>query len=352
MAQTISGFYGAVTAPGEAGRFHRLAPPRVERAGMFPATSAATRTITLGAGTCLVCGIRFNESATAAIALPANSSGAIRYDVIGYRFTWTSTGGTVALFSRQGTSTALPVLDRRPGVVYEFPLVGVIVRSGITTIATSDIFDMRARGGFGGGPWTVDNTTFMNGLDIPQGAYLKIGASTYQAWTVDGLGNTSFLLVSSSSGPWQTFTPTLRAGGNAVNMGVTTGRIIAGQYQVLDGTCRVKIQLVPGSSGYNFGSGPFSIDLPVLAAASPLDQWGEGRLYTTVGDGAYQWIIKGLIRRDIGQRVNLYAVTAGNDDRLLPAGAAIGGGPGLGIPYIANVYSEPRAITFSAEYLI
>lgn len=90
----------------------------------------------------------------------------------------------------------------------------------------------------------------------------------------------------------------------------------------------------------------------MLAAASPLDQWGDGRLYTVLAyDGAMNWPIKGLIRRDIGQRVNLYTPTAGNDTRLLPEGASTAAGR-AGIPYIANVYSESEAITFSAEYLI
>lgn len=352
MAQTVSGFYGTVEAPAEAGRFHRLAPPRVERAGMFPATPSATRVITLGAGTLLCCGIRFNENASAAVTLPANSSGAVRYDVVGYRFTWNATGGTVDLFSKQGTSTTLPVLDRRPGIVYEMPLVLITVRSGVTTVSSSDIADMRVLAGHGGGAFTINNTTGVNGLDLPQGSYLKVGNATYQAWTVTGTGQTSMLLIATSSGPWTPYTPTLRANGTPVNLGVSTGQILQGRYQIQDGTCRVRAQIVHGNTGQNFGSGQFSIDLPVLPTDLIVDQWGEGRLYTTIGDGPTNWHIKGLIRRDKGARAYLYAPTAGNDARMLPEGASIAPSPGLGIPYLANVYSEPRAINFNADYLI
>lgn len=350
MAQTVSGFYGTVEAPAEAGRFHRLAPPRVERAGMFPATPSATRVITLGAGTLLCCGIRFTESASAAVTLASVASG-IRYDVVGYRFTWNATGGTVALFTKAGTSTALPVLDRRPGIVYEMPLVLVTVRAGVTTVSSADIADMRVLGGFGGGAFTINNTTGVNGLDLPQGSYLKVGNATYQAWTVSGTGQTSMLLIATSSGPWLPFTPTLRANGTPVNMGVSTGQILQGRYQIQDGTCRVRAQIVHGNSGQSFGNGQFSIDLPAMPTNLITDQWGDGRLYTVNG-GNMNWFIKGLIRRDMGQRAYLYAPTAGDDVRMLPEGSSISPSPGLGIPYLAGFYSEPRAIVFNAEYLI
>jgi hypothetical protein len=350
MAQTVSGFYGQVDAPSEAGRLHRLSPPRIDKPGQFAITSTATRTIGIGLGTMLCCGIRLNETATVTTALPANSSGAIRYDVVGYRFTWSPTGGTVALFSKQGTSTTLPVLDRRPGIVYEFPLWGIIVRSGVTTISLADVYDIRPRGGFGGAPWQVDNNTFINMLDLPHGSLIQIlGGALYQVSAVTASGPPiSTALVSASTGPWTPYTPVLRAGGNAVNMGV--GGTSIGRYQVKDGLCSAHFSLTPGN-GNNMGTGQFSVDLPVAPTGNLEDTWATGYEGTTVG-GTMLWNIKGLVRKSLGARVYLYAPTAGNDTRLLPAGGAIGGGPGLGIPYIADNYSVPANINMLVEYLI
>lgn len=347
MAQTVSGFYGQVDAPSEAGRFHRLSPPRIDRPGQFAITSTGTRTIGVGTGTLLCCGIRLAETATVTTALPANSSGAIRYDVVGYRFTWTPTGGTVALFSKQGTSTGLPVLDRRPGIVYEMPLWGIVVRSGITTISLADVHDIRPRGGFGGAPWQIDNVLFLNCLDLPQGALINVGAAQYQVLTVSGNVITTGL-VSSSTGPWTPYTPVLRANGAAVNMGI--GGSSVGRYQIKDGMCSAHFSLTPGTSN-NMGNGQFSVDLPVAPTGNLEDAWATGYLGTTVG-GTMLWGIKGLVRKSLGSRVFLYAPTAGNDARLLPEGSAIGGGPGLGIPFIADNYSVPANINMLVEYLI
>lgn len=354
MAQTVSGFYGLVDAVGEAGRFHRLAPPRVDRAGLFPATPSATRVITIGAGSLLCCGIRFTENASAAVTLPANSSGAVRYDVVGYRFTWTANGGTVVLFSKQGTSTALPVLDRRPGIVYEMPLVLVTVRSGVTTVSSADIADMRVVGGFGGGAFTINNTTGVNGLDLPQGSYLRVGAALYQAWTVNGQGQTSMLLIATSTGPWQPFTPTLRDGfGSACGLGSLGSAV--GRYKIVDGYCHIKVSISAAGSGVSMGVGQLSIDLPVATAGFDDHPFGDGRMYTVVGDGSYNWPVKISFRANYGLRGKLFSVGGGNDARIAPLQAFIqGSSPGRGYPYIgpAGTLTLPSTLNIDAEYLI
>jgi hypothetical protein len=357
MVQTISGFYGQVSDADEARRFHRVSPPRVlwyTSAFSFGATSAAGRVITLAPGSVLCCGIRMAQDANTTVTMTANSSGSSRYDYIGLRFDWTAK--TVTLFTKTGTASNVPALTRTPGVLYEMPLYVVLVRNGISTIAAADIMDARIWGGLGGAPWQMNPAPLLlQVVDLPLGSYVQIGANKYQVWTVDGLGNITFLLVSSQNTIWTNYTPTMRDGSyNPVTLGV--GSYARGWYLIKDGYCHVRIEIQSGSAPFNFGVGQLNIDLPpgVIPSDKVTDQWGDGQLFTTVGDGAYRWPIKGMMRKDYGGRILLYANPTAGDPRLLPQASANFANSGYGTPLILpnGTYTAPNNIDFTAKLLI
>ncbi len=350
MAQTISGFQGTVSAEHEAQRLHRVRPPVADKLSDFSLVSSASgRVITIGPGSATVCGVRFTESADTSITLPANSAGATRIDIIGLRFDWAA--GTVTLFSKRGTTTTTPPdLVRNPGTVYEYPLFGVTVASGATTISTSSIKSMLAVGGFGKSPFRINATDWAARIEIPVGGRIQLGSTTWEVTDWSGQYTTT-QQVAIDPGPWPSYTPTLRAGNNftAVNLG--SGGVYRGYHHTENGYCHVKAEIRRGTSGDNMGVGFYSMDLPATPADGFTDTWGDGVLFTDLG-GAMTWPIKILIRPEFGARGRLYAPTKGDDARFLPQGAIQSGGPGNGIPYVAGQNSVPKIIAFDFTYLI
>lgn len=363
MAATISGFYGTVSESAEANRFHRLHPPLVKGTADLAPTSTGTRTIRMAAGTAIAAGVIYTETATKDVALPSNTSGNPRIDIVGLRFTWNGASSTVTTFSRQGTAAASPVppstLVRNPGVTYELPIAAVYVRSGITTIAAADVYDLRVIGGRGGRFVMIDskltNQTYLNLVDLPHGSHVLVDNQwLYQVWSVAANGYITTNLVGNTN-KWKAHVPVLRDGyGTEVTYPPLTFK--NARYRVKNGYCHYKVELRMGGTPRNFGGGGFLLDLPVRIGTKMTDQWSEAFLRTEVGDGQYEWPCKVLMRSG-ETRARLYAPTRGDDARLLPMASndtVLNLGYIHGIPIILpqGTYTEPARIIADIHYLV
>lgn len=333
MAPVYAGFKGAVTQEGEARRFHLLAPPVVSGSTSFVPVSSGTRNIQLSAGTLMACGIHVNETAVTNIAIPANTSGNPRWDLVGLRFTWTPGGaGTVTTFVRSGVPAASPGSPtpvREPGVSYEMVIAQVYVRNAVGVINSADVFDLRIWGGVGG-PYKGVATTNQGRIDVPVGTELLIGTSLYQATAYNpATGFITWTVIDPQTTAWKAYVPNLRNASGGLVTATTFWK--NGRYRIQDGVCHTKIQLgLYGAIG-NTG-GPYTVDLPVTIGASITDQWADGGL-RLVGDSFRIWPAKWLLRAG-AIRAQLQSITMSNDVRVLPA------------------MSTPETITLELSYLI
>lgn len=371
MVASTAGFKGTVTEVQEATRFALAgAKALVDTASAFKPTSTGVRSVQLAAGTAMVCGVLVVESAAQIVEIGANAGASARLDVVGLRFTWAGDNSRVELFVKQGVvgSTTPPALTRVAGGTYEFPLAVVRVRPSVSTIAAADVLDVRVWGGFGG-PFQAAQTEQIGIVDLPLGAVLQSGTTEYNVTANDGQGNATLSLTSAAALPWTAYDPVLATFLDGVcNLGA--GGVRRGWYQLdpATQTCHVKFEIRTGTGNRNFGRGGMRIDLPSGIRPSSVftDQWGEGLMYTNVGDGWMDWIVKYLIRNDYNNFVVPYVTSAGHDTRLLPMKSAADDGSignldqvGTGgVPYIeqqnprARVYSEPEVITGSFSYIV
>lgn len=361
MVQTTAGFFGTVTEVQEAQRFGLAqAHALVDTPAALKPTPQGARSLSIAAGSMLCNGVLYIESAAQTIQLPTNTAAGVRLDIVGLRFTWNGASSMVELFSKQGTagSTTRPTLTRNPGSVYEFPIAVVRVRQNVGVIAAGDVLDVRVWGGMGGA-FQAPQTDNIQVVDLPFGAALQVGSSTYTVTANDGAGNSTLSLTSAVATPWTAYDPIL----SSVQDGVCSlgaGGVRRGFYQVKDGTCYVKFEIRKGTGTSNFGRGALNIALPagIRPSTAFADQWGDGVLNTNVGDGFYNWVVKYLIRNDQNNFVVPYATTAGNDVRLLPVKSANDDGSANGaVPVIltapggTQVYVEPNVITGSFSYI-
>jgi hypothetical protein len=358
VVATVAGFQGTVTESQEAGRFARAAGRAVvDTASALKATSSGTRTITLAAGSALVCGVLYTESAVQSIQLPANTASGVRLDIVGLRFTWNGLSSSVQLFSKQGTpgSTVRPALTRTPGGVYEVPIAVVRVRQNITTIAASDVLDVRVWGGIGG-PFQASQTDQLAVVDLPVGAQIEAAGSVYRVSANDGAGNSTLTVLSAASNAWTNWDPVLRFQGFGSNPAGTvvlgSGGVRRGRYKKIDGIVWAEAEIRWGTSGYDLGSGDITIDLPpgLTPESNMDDRWCDGELNTNSGDGYMNWPIKVALVKGVSVG-RIWAPTAGNDIRLKPMTAGPNPGqPGTGVPYILGGFPQGGVLTCLLNY--
>lgn len=106
------------------------------------ASSPADTNVNVASGAGMVQGIWFYNSASLAVPISANASGSTRIDVIVLRADYTAQ--TVRIAVVQGTPAAgIPALTQSAGSIWEIPLAYVTLVSGFTTIAASDVTDLR-----------------------------------------------------------------------------------------------------------------------------------------------------------------------------------------------------------------
>lgn len=334
MAQTLTGFKGIVDEAGEARRFAMLAPPVVAGANDLKPSSSGTRTIALAAGTALACGIRYAETASTQIVLPANTSGQPRWDLVGLRFTWGATQ-SVTLFSRQGTpaaSPASPAPTRTPGVVYELVLAQVYVRSGVTTIAAGDVYDTRVWAGVGG-PYRAQQATNLGRVDLPLGAEILVGTALYQVTAQNTAAATiGVTVVDPQTVSWKAFVPNLRNSSGQLITATTFWK--DGRYRIENGMCRVKVRIgMTGTVGgwTNAAGVPYTMDLPAPIGGQLTDQWVD----TASRYPGQSWWMPGKVLLRAGQSNGLLYTVADTADTRIVVQAG-----------------RPEALTVDGSYLI
>lgn len=353
MALTTAGFQGVVTESQEAGRFYRVAPPALAdgTADMRVTNTTGTRAIRVATGTVQVCGVTVTNDALVTLNLNANSSSSARFDLVVLRVTWAGASSTVEILAKPGTSGGPPAPTRNPGSLYEFPLAVVRVGGSASSIAAGDVYDIRTYGGRGG-RMRVLQESYVGWVDGHAGAEVIVEGTvrTYRK-APDG----AWVLVSDILTPWRYFDPVLRyAGAGNIQAGVAslgTGGVRRGRFKVLDGFVVGEVEIRRGTTGFNFGAGDLTVDLP--AGYWPdtyfADRWIHGHMYTT-GETVMDWYADGLVKGGEG-RALLYVTAAGNDARMRPARAQDGSNTvGKGIPYIATTHSDPAVICLNLCY--
>ncbi|AOD24037.1 hypothetical protein IM25_22670 [Rhodococcus sp. p52] len=315
MAQTLTGFKGIVDEQGEARRFTMLAPPVVAGATDLAPSSVGTRTIRLAAGVAMAGGVRFSETSSQDVVLPANTSGQPRWDLVGLRFTWGS-APSVTAFSKQGVPAASPSSPpptRTPGVVYEMVLAVVYVRSGVSTIAAGDVYDARVWAGVGG-PYRASQANNLARVDLPVGAEILVGAALYQVTAQNTATATiGVTVVDPQTTAWKAFVPNLW---NSAGQQVTASTFWKdGRYRIADGVCRfkVRIALYGTIGGWTNPDGvAYGMDLPVRVGAQLTDQWAEMSLMYP----SWPWIPGRALLRENATRALLYVAANPNDVRI------------------------------------
>lgn len=112
--------------------------------GFNPSLPTATRRVAVASGDLVAAGVLVNNSASVNVDLPANSSGSSRIDIVVLTINWSA--DTVSLTSVQGLAAATPVaptLTKTAGTTWQVPIAQVLVRNGVTQIATGDMTDIR-----------------------------------------------------------------------------------------------------------------------------------------------------------------------------------------------------------------
>lgn len=362
MVATVAGFQGTVTEVQEATRLGRIGAARwlVDNAAALKPSSSGTRTINLAAGSVVCGGVQYTETAATSISLPANAAAGIRLDIVGLRFVWNGASSTVTLFSKQGVagSATRPALTRTLGGTYEVPIAVVSVRQNITTIAASDVADVRVWGGRGG-PFIVPAYTALSTTvsDVPTGAVVQATdtGNTYKV-TADYQDSASpvWALQSAASNAWTAYDPIVRHNGaGSIGAGITglgVGGQRIGRYRVVDGVCYVQILVMAGSSmGAN--AGDYTIDLPPGFVPNNVmtQRWFPG-YYRTTQESVMDWTAQLLVKNG-ENRGTIYAPRASDDCRISPARAVdASNSAGSGIPRINTTGSNIDTAMFNLEY--
>lgn len=105
-------------------------------------TSPASTSVTVGSGGAILQGIWYYNDADVSVAVQANSSGSTRIDVIVLEADYVAQ--TVRVVLEQGTPGAgIPSLTQTIGTLYQIPLAYLTLANGFSSIAASNITDMR-----------------------------------------------------------------------------------------------------------------------------------------------------------------------------------------------------------------
>lgn len=105
-------------------------------------TSPATNSVNIGAGAALVAGGWYHNDAPLSVTPAANSSGSLRVDVVVIQFDYVAQ--TIRGAIHQGTpGGGVPTLTQSIGTIFEIPLAYLNLSSGFSSIAASDVIDIR-----------------------------------------------------------------------------------------------------------------------------------------------------------------------------------------------------------------
>lgn len=274
-------------------------------------------TVTIQSGSCLIAGTRVHVSSIEKVDVPEVSTGTKDYSIV-IRVDWE--GGQKAaqllcLPSTKVNESTIPyaqMINRTPGVMYDAVVATVTRKAGQSPHA--GFTDYRVWGG-DGGPLRVSDAALLDPslLDARPGTFISTDRGRYTK-RLDGDG--VWRIVGSDKSPWKAWTPTLRyygdsypdgkSGGEPVKLG--NGGWSAGRYRVVDGLLDAYIDISPGVSGADFGSGMVTVDMPLEAASWALESWSQGHLFTTGygADGSYDWHVEMVMKRK-AERGVLYA---------------------------------------------
>lgn len=307
-------------------------------------------TVTLQPGSCLIAGTRVHVTSVEKVDVPEVSTGLKDYAIV-IRVDWE--GGQkaaqlVCLPSTKINESTIPyaqMINRTPGVMYDAVVATVTRKAGQSPHA--GFTDYRMWGG-DGGPLRVSDAALLDPslLDARVGTHITTDRGRYTK-RLDGDG--VWRIVGSDKSPWKAWTPTLRyygdsypngkGGGDPVKLG--NGGWSAGRYRVVDGMLDAFIDISPGASGADFGSGPMTIDMPVPVANWSLETWSQGHLFTTGygADGSYDWHMEMVLKRG-WQRGLLYAPSHESSAVRRPymAQGTTTHGAGTGTPRVRNGY--------------
>lgn len=349
MAITTAGFQGPVTESQEANRFYMAASPvMADGAAHCTVTPGGGRRVTVGTGTVIVCGVVVSVTAAETVTL-AGGSGR-RRDVVAVRVTWAGSSSRAEIVAIQGPNGGrqYPSLRANPGTVYEAPLAVVEYPGG--TVAAAHITRVVPTGGRGG-PLQVPSEAHSAIVPAHDGAQMEC-LDTGSVWVRrDG----AWVQSEDWATQWRHYDPVLRyRGAGNVQAGTVqlgAGGTRKGRFKVVDRFVIGEVEIRRGPTGYNFGRGGLTIDLPAGYAPDNhfVDRWMDAHCYTTA-EQLMDWHCQALIRNNEAV-ANLWAPKFMSDCRMHPARAADASGrPNTGIPAIATSVTAPDVITMSLFY--
>lgn len=353
MAITTAGFQGPVTESQEAGRFYRIAPPALtdDASSLKVSTTSGTRAVSVTAGAAQVCGVTVTSTPAQSVSFSSNTSSSARLDMVILRVSWAGSSSSAVITTKQGTTSNPPTPTRTVGSVYEFPLAVVRVRQNVSSISSSDIFDIRTYGGRGG-RLRIAQDSYIGFIDAHVGSEVIVEGTTrtYRRAT-DG----AWVLVSDILTPWRFFDPVIRyqGGGNiqagTANLG--TGGVRRGRFKIFDQFLIGEVEVRTGSGGWYFGAGPLTVDMPpgYLPDTYFADRWIHGHMYTT-NESLMDWTADALVKGG-ADRALLYSTVSAADARMRPAQTTDASlRVGTGVPLIGTMNSDPAVICLNLCY--
>lgn len=312
----------------------------------------------LQTGAALAAGTRIRLSGSNGVRIPTPGSGTQYYSVV-VRIDWSKGASDAATlvcipgYTINQTSTFnANQINRIPGVAYD-ALVAIVSRTAGSSAAS--VMDMRMWGG-DGGPIRVTQAGLTNcqWLDVRCGTIISTDKGQFSKRLDD---NGQWADIGTPSNPWKLWTPTMRyygqneingtSGGTTVQLG--SGATCQGRYRVVDGMLDGYVQIIP--SGQNqFGTGALTIDLPLACADWQPDTWSMGHIFTTQGDGHYDWHAEVLVKAG-WTRGMIWTNPSQGNARLEPHRSSDqSGNAGTGIPFIAGGWSAGSVYTFHLNY--
>lgn len=330
MAITTAGFQGPVTESQEAGRFFRIAPPVLADTPDSPKVTASFGTVTLSAGTLQICGVTITVTGTERVSVTSAAPLAV-LEVV-----WSGENSKVTLVARSENQ-----LVKSPGQTYD---AVIAVR---TALSATPCLPYGGRGG----RMRVATGAGVRYIDAHDGAELVVD-DTGAVWSrKEG----AWVQTDEADSPWKFYDPVLHFDGagnvkaGTANLG--NGGIRRGRYKVDNGFVIGEIELRAGTSGFYFGAGNFTIDLPPGLAPDDYfeDRWLNAHLYTTAEE-PMDWFAQGLIRGGT-DRILLFAPHMAADCRMYAARSVDESlDNASGIPVIASGHTDPVTIQVRLFY--
>ncbi|MFJ8727762.1 hypothetical protein [Streptomyces sp. NPDC093269] len=217
-------------------------------------TGSNTTTVAVTSGNALINGFYYELSGGKNLAVPANSGGAARVDLVVLRAD--QPNNKVSAEYKTGGATAPPLTQVDDGV-WEIPLAQCTVAAGSSVVTASNVVDLRYFGGRGVVPAIpgVRRASVKNQL-LLEDTNLYVGDGAGWRW------------LASPGVKDSTYTPVWTSGtSTTVNWG-SSGAVNIGRYQSSGGRVELSIHLEPSANPAN-SSQPLMVSLPPnLPAAS------------------------------------------------------------------------------------